>query len=383
MPVLLAGSHDGPLQSLSKPAVGVRPAATVRAAFAKATKAGSSSPVATLPSASAALEAQAAIAAPTAGAPAVVAAAAPPATSAHAAPQSSPGASAAEAVAVAPATSVYVACTTTTPPSLDVEALYPSSRSTAGQESKTANALGSREAEPQRADPRDAEHHECATRPCHEAEPLESVPSQTPVLATSASGRIVELENTNHRLRSELAEKSRLIRDMMQLQATLDARFAALEEGLSWKDGQLEVLSQQHVEACRSRAAWQSRAEQLEEEMQVLRSALLERADENVWLWQQLEASTQNSRLLHEHQAAAVAAAMAAAEARTPPRDVPPDPWAAVPPTRGDTASPTNPLMLHEEMQLQGPSSDAPHAQAGVGPDLHYAAMSHFPPQNS
>lgn len=94
-------------------------------------------------------------------------------------------------------------------------------------------------------------------------------------------------------LEMKLTQKSVLLDEAMQLQEGLGVRLSVLEHGLSWKDAQLQEISRQNDEACRSAASWQQRAERLEEENCVLRDALLEHADQNEQLQQALSIEVQ------------------------------------------------------------------------------------------
>mmetsp|Transcript_37089 Transcript_37089/g.106556 ORF Transcript_37089/g.106556 Transcript_37089/m.106556 type:complete len:539 (-) Transcript_37089:52-1668(-) len=96
------------------------------------------------------------------------------------------------------------------------------------------------------------------------------------------------LEDYVTALETKLALKSALLDEAVRLHQKLETRLFALEEGLAWKDAQLEALSRQSSEAwsranqelsaaCRDREAWRERAGRLEEENCFLRDALLER----------------------------------------------------------------------------------------------------------
>lgn len=87
----------------------------------------------------------------------------------------------------------------------------------------------------------------------------------------------------------DLAVKTKLLNDVLQLHHTLETRFLALEEGLAWKDAQLEELAHQHDEALRSAAAWQQRAVELETQNNMLQAAFLERSAENRYLRHRLQ----------------------------------------------------------------------------------------------
>lgn len=61
----------------------------------------------------------------------------------------------------------------------------------------------------------------------------------------------------------------------------LEARLAALQEGLACKDAQLERIAVKQAEATRDGAEARSRVERAGEELRTLRHALLEKADDN------------------------------------------------------------------------------------------------------
>eukprot|EP00401_Gymnodinium_catenatum_P063529 CAMPEP_0117545192 /NCGR_PEP_ID=MMETSP0784-20121206/45968_1 /TAXON_ID=39447 /ORGANISM="" /LENGTH=621 /DNA_ID=CAMNT_0005342031 /DNA_START=77 /DNA_END=1939 /DNA_ORIENTATION=- len=106
-------------------------------------------------------------------------------------------------------------------------------------------------------------------------------------------GRAADVEDYALQLETRLAMKSALLDEALRLHRSLEARLASLEEGLSWKDAQLDAVARQSEEACRDRVVWRERSERLEEENILLRDALLERADENEQILKLLEVQTQ------------------------------------------------------------------------------------------
>eukprot|EP00930_Biecheleria_cincta_P011019 TRINITY_DN113488_c0_g1_i1.p1 TRINITY_DN113488_c0_g1~~TRINITY_DN113488_c0_g1_i1.p1 ORF type:complete len:183 (-),score=47.27 TRINITY_DN113488_c0_g1_i1:25-573(-) len=76
-------------------------------------------------------------------------------------------------------------------------------------------------------------------------------------------------------LESRLAEKDALIVELQKVHKSLGARLLKLDEGLRSKDLQLAELARRYEEAQRSSEAWRRRAEEAEEEMAVLRHALV------------------------------------------------------------------------------------------------------------
>lgn len=116
------------------------------------------------------------------------------------------------------------------------------------------------------------------------------------------------LEEYARVLEMKLTMKSGLLDEAVRLHRSLEVRLAALEDGLSWKDVQLEALVRQSEAACHGAAMWQERAERLEEDNCVLRDALLEHADKNEQL-QQLLKEVQARQQHSPTRAASVAAA--------------------------------------------------------------------------
>lgn len=106
----------------------------------------------------------------------------------------------------------------------------------------------------------------------------------------SGCGKGSSLEEYAEELETQLALKAALLDEVVGLHRSLEARVTSLEEGISWKDAQLEALSRQSTEAwnranqellaaCRDRDAWRERAGQLEEENCALRDEILERIE--------------------------------------------------------------------------------------------------------
>mmetsp|Transcript_105256 Transcript_105256/g.202165 ORF Transcript_105256/g.202165 Transcript_105256/m.202165 type:complete len:513 (-) Transcript_105256:118-1656(-) len=123
------------------------------------------------------------------------------------------------------------------------------------------------------------------------ASPLRPGPmeSRVPAANQGEGNGAKNLEEYAHNLEMKLTMKSGLLEEAVQFHQSLENRLAMLEQGLSWKDAQLEEIVRQNEEACHRSAAWQRRAEHLEEENCVLRDALLEHADKNDQLQQLLE----------------------------------------------------------------------------------------------
>ncbi|CAE8598612.1 unnamed protein product, partial [Polarella glacialis] len=118
--------------------------------------------------------------------------------------------------------------------------------------------------------------------------------------ASSPQGKAMvvdlDLEDYVHKLEMQLSMKSTMLEEALRLHSSFQARLHALEEGITWKDGQLAVLMQQSAEAwqraseaSRDRTAWRERSERLEEENCVLRDELMQSADTNEQLRQLLE----------------------------------------------------------------------------------------------
>lgn len=112
---------------------------------------------------------------------------------------------------------------------------------------------------------------------------------RAPASSPGGGNGATNLEDYAHNLEMKLTMKSALLEEAVQFHQSLENRLAMLEQGLSWKDAQLEEIVRQNEEACHRSAAWQRRAEHLEEENCVLRDALLEHADKNDQLQQLLE----------------------------------------------------------------------------------------------
>jgi len=108
----------------------------------------------------------------------------------------------------------------------------------------------------------------------------------------NGSGKTSSLEVYTSNLETKLALKSALLDEAVRLHQNLEARVLALEEGISWKDAQLEAVARQSndawnranqelVSTCLDRNGWRERAEQLEEENCVLRDEILERMEDS------------------------------------------------------------------------------------------------------
>lgn len=136
-------------------------------------------------------------------------------------------------------------------------------------------------------------------------------PSVSPEAGQRAEDQARRLEEYAHGLEMKLTMKSGLLDEAIRLQQDLGARLAVLEEGLTWKDAQLQETSQQNDEAWRSAAAWQHRAERLEEDNCVLRDALVERTEQSAAEIDRLQHLVEIQA--HQHQLAMVSASQAAA----------------------------------------------------------------------
>mmetsp|Transcript_60587 Transcript_60587/g.131325 ORF Transcript_60587/g.131325 Transcript_60587/m.131325 type:complete len:227 (-) Transcript_60587:62-742(-) len=108
--------------------------------------------------------------------------------------------------------------------------------------------------------------------------------------AAAAGLSRLQLEESLRRSEADLAAKTKLLSEVLKVHWSLEARFAALEEGLTWKDAQLEAYAKRNEEADLAMAELKERVHLLEEEKGVLRTALLERADENERLRRLIEA---------------------------------------------------------------------------------------------
>jgi len=97
------------------------------------------------------------------------------------------------------------------------------------------------------------------------------------------------LEDYAHALERRLVEKSALVEELARVHKSLEARLLKLDDGLSLKDEQIASLARQYDEAHRTGLEWRDRAVRLDEEMGVLRRAVLERDDEIESLRQRLE----------------------------------------------------------------------------------------------
>merc|ERR1719326_1564091 len=73
------------------------------------------------------------------------------------------------------------------------------------------------------------------------------------------------LEEYAHMLEMKLTMKSTLLDEAVHLQQGLSSRLTVLEHGLTWKDAELQAMSRQSDEACKSALIWQQCAERLEE----------------------------------------------------------------------------------------------------------------------
>eukprot|EP00929_Paragymnodinium_shiwhaense_P034360 TRINITY_DN18713_c0_g1_i1.p1 TRINITY_DN18713_c0_g1~~TRINITY_DN18713_c0_g1_i1.p1 ORF type:complete len:731 (-),score=166.11 TRINITY_DN18713_c0_g1_i1:94-2286(-) len=97
--------------------------------------------------------------------------------------------------------------------------------------------------------------------------------------AANGSSKTSGLEDYSHALEVKLTMKTALLDEALQRHMNLQARLYALEEGISWKDAQLEAAARQTAATMRSRMEWREQSTRMEEENCWLRDALLERDD--------------------------------------------------------------------------------------------------------
>lgn len=84
------------------------------------------------------------------------------------------------------------------------------------------------------------------------------------------------LEEYAHALEMQLTMKSALLSEALRLHQTLEARLVALEQGVAYKECQLDALKKQHDESTRKGTFWRSRVELLEENNVDFRDRILE-----------------------------------------------------------------------------------------------------------
>lgn len=102
------------------------------------------------------------------------------------------------------------------------------------------------------------------------------------------------LEEYAHGLEKKLLLKSNVLDQAVRLHQGLTTRLDVLENGLSWKDAQIEELTRENEDLCKISASWQQRAERLEEDNCALRDALIEKVDQNEQLQELLNLEMQS-----------------------------------------------------------------------------------------
>eukprot|EP00933_Yihiella_yeosuensis_P071811 TRINITY_DN80047_c0_g1_i1.p1 TRINITY_DN80047_c0_g1~~TRINITY_DN80047_c0_g1_i1.p1 ORF type:complete len:369 (-),score=62.78 TRINITY_DN80047_c0_g1_i1:27-1133(-) len=121
-------------------------------------------------------------------------------------------------------------------------------------------------------------------------------------------------------LEMKLASKSAMMEELQQVHQSLGARLLKLDEGLRFKDMQIGELARRCQEEQRGSEEWRCRAEDLNEEMSVLRRKLVERENEVNRLQARLESQRKEASktaLVEERKASSVAFANVPAQAIT------------------------------------------------------------------
>jgi len=99
-----------------------------------------------------------------------------------------------------------------------------------------------------------------------------------------------ELHAYARALEARLAAQDVAIEEEVLMHQDIEKRLAELEEGICWRDSQLDATTRQLADMWRNTSEWQQRAMRLEEEIAVLRDALLERTTEGEKLKVHLQA---------------------------------------------------------------------------------------------